>query len=114
MNVDIIELIPIIAILMPVFIIGIIFAFSNKSEKNKYNAIIEVSKNINDGAQIQELLESLAERKKSPTDLRKTGLVTIFVGIGLTALDYFGLGTGVVLGVGLLVMFIGVGQMFAG
>ena len=114
MNVDFIELIPIIAILMPVFIIGIIFAFSNKSEKNKYNAIIEVSKNINDGAQIQELLESLAERKKSPTDLRKTGLVTIFVGIGLTALDYFGLGTGVVLGVGLLVMFIGFGQMFAG
>ena len=114
MDVDIVELIPVLAILMPVFIIGIIFAFSNNSEKNKYNAIIEVSKNINDGAQIQELLESLAQRKKSPTDLRKTGLVTIFVGIGLTALDAFGLGTEIVLGVGLLVMFIGVGQMFAG
>jgi hypothetical protein len=30
------------------------------------------------------------------------------------ALDYFGLGTNVVFGLGLLVMFIGIGQMFAG
>ena len=30
------------------------------------------------------------------------------------ALDYFGLGTNIVFGVGLLVMFIGIGQMFAG
>ena len=29
-------------------------------------------------------------------------------------MDYFGLGTNVVFGVGLLVMFIGIGQMFAG
>ena len=41
-------------------------------------------------------------------------MVTIFVGIGLVALDYFGLGTNIVFGVGLLVMFIGIGQMFAG
>ena len=107
-------LIPIFAILMPVFILGIIFAYQNNSDKNKYNAIIEVSKNIKDSEEIKEILESLAERKKSSTDLRKTGLVTIFVGIGLVALDYFGLDTNVVLGVGLLVMFIGIGQMFAG
>mgnify|MGYP006088608917 CR=1 FL=1 len=107
-------LIPIFGVLVPVFIIGIIFAYQNNSDKNKYNAIIEVSKNIKDAEQIQELVESLSERKKSSTDLRKTGLVTIFVGIGLAALDYFGLGTNVVFGVGLLVMFIGIGQMFAG
>ena len=65
--------------------------------------------------EIQEFqIESLTEKIKSPTDFRKTGLITIFVGIGLTALDYFGLGTDIVLGVGLLVMFIGIGQMFAG
>ena len=64
--------------------------------------------------EIKEILESLAERKKTSTDLRKTGLVTIFVGIGLVALDYFGLGTNIIFGVGLLVMFIGIGQMFAG
>jgi uncharacterized membrane protein (DUF485 family) len=107
-------LIPLFGVLMPVFIIGIIFAYQNNSDKNKYNAIIEVSKNIKDAEQIQELVESLSERKKSSTDLRKTGLVTIFVGIGLVALDYFGLGTNVIFGVGLLVMFIGIGQMLAG
>lgn len=107
-------LIPALGILMPIFILGIIFAYQYGTDKNKYNTIIEVSKNIKDGEQIQELLESLAERKKSPIDLRRTGLVTIFVGVGLSALDYFGLGSDIVFGVGLLVMFIGIGQMFAG
>ena len=36
--------------------------------------------------------ESLTERKKSSTYFRKTGLITIFVGIGLNALDYYGIG----------------------
>jgi len=107
-------LIAICAVLMPVFIVGIIFAYQNNSDKNKYNAIIEVSKNIKDAEQIQELFEGLSERKKSSIDLRRTGLVTIFLGVGLAALDYFGLGTNIVLGVGFLVMFIGIGQMFAG
>ena len=107
-------LIPALGILMPIFILGIIFAYQYGTDKNKYNTIIEVSKNIKDGEQIQELLESLAERKKSPIDLRRTGLVTIFVGVGLSALDYFGLGSDIVFGLGLLVMFIGIGQMFAG
>ena len=108
------SLIPIFGVLMPVLLIWVIFYFNTESDKNKYNTIIEVSKNIKDSEEIKDILESLAERKKTSTDLRKTGLVTIFVGIGLVALDYFGLGTNVVFGVGLLVMFIGVGQMFAG
>ena len=61
-------LIPIFGILIPIFILGIIFAYQYGTDKNKYNTIIEVSKNIKDGEQIQELLESLAERKKSPID----------------------------------------------
>tara|TARA_B100000497_G_scaffold43848_1_gene50922 strand:+ start:640 stop:1038 length:399 start_codon:yes stop_codon:yes gene_type:complete len=108
------SLIPIFGVLMPVLLVWVIFYFTTESDKNKYNTIIEVSKNIKDSEEIKDILESLAERKKTSTDLRKTGLVTIFVGIGLVALDYFGLGTNVVFGVGLLVMFIGVGQMFAG
>ena len=108
------DFIPILGILMPVLLVWVIFAYNTKSEKNKYETIIEVSKNIKDSEEIKEILESLTERKKSSTDLRRTGLVTIFVGIGLAALDYFGLSTNVVLGVGLLVMFIGIGQMFAG
>ena len=107
-------LIPALGILMPICILGIIFAYNYGSDKIKYNTIIEVSKNIKDGEQIQELLESLAERKKSPTDLRRTGLITIFTGIGLSLLGYYGLGIDVVFGAGLLVAFIGIGQMIAG
>ena len=107
-------IIPALGMLVPIVILGIIFAYQYGTDKNKYNTIIEVSKNIKDSEQIQELLESLAERKKSPIDLRRTGLVTIFVGVGLSALGYFGLGIDVVFGAGLLVMFIGIGQMFAG
>ena len=107
-------LIPALGILMPICILGIIFAYNYGSDKIKYNTIIEVSKNIKDSEQIQELLESLAERKKSPIDFRRTGLITIFVGVGISFLGHFGLGIDVVIGAGLLVMFIGIGQMFAG
>lgn len=54
------------------------------------------------------------KKTKTTVDHRRTGLVTIFAGVGLCALDIFGLHTDVILGVGLLVMFIGIGQMFSG
>ena len=107
-------LIPIFGVLMPVFIVLIVFVYNSKQEKYKYDALIEVSKNVKESEEVINLLKSFKEEKKSNTDLRKTGLVTIFTGIGLSALDYFGLGTDVLFGVGLLVMFIGVGQMIAG
>lgn len=87
--------------------------YSNREKKIKYQAIIDVSKNINDSEDIKELLNSLQE-KKSNTDLRRSGVVTIFVGIGLFCLGYFGLNIKVLYGVGLLVSFIGIGQMIAG
>ena len=40
--------------------------------------------------------------------------IAIFVGIGLFCLGYFGLNIKVLYGVGLLVSFIGIGQMIAG
>ncbi len=107
------ELIPIFGILIPVFIVLIVFIYDSRNKKNKYDAIIEVSKNIKDGEEIQELLDTLTE-KKSSTDLRRTGLVTIFTGIGLSLLGYYGLGIDAVFGAGLLVAFIGIGQMIAG
>ena len=104
---------PIIGILFPVFIVLIVFIYDSRNKKNKYDAIIEVSKNIKDGEEIQGLLDSLTE-KKSSTDLRRSGVVTIFVGIGLSLLGYYGLGIDAVFGAGLLVAFIGIGQMIAG
>ena len=107
-------LIPIFGILLPVLIIFVVFFYESKNKKNKYNALIEVSKNMKDSDEVKDLLNSFRQGKKSNTDYRKTGLVTIFTGVGLAAFDYFGLKTDIVFGVGLLVMFIGVGQMIAG
>ena len=58
--------------------------------------------------------EDITLLNKSNKDLRRTGLVTLFTGIGLAALGEFGLKLDILFGVGLLVMFIGVGQMIAG
>ena len=107
-------LIPIFAVLLPAFIVLIVFVYESKNKKYKYDALIEVSKNVKDSEEISDLLKSFKEGKKSNKDLRRTGLVTVFTGIGLAALDEFVLRTGVLFGVGLLVMFIGIGQMIAG
>ena len=39
-------LVPIVSILLPVLIILVIFYFTSKEKKYKYDALIEVSKNI--------------------------------------------------------------------
>jgi len=104
--------IPYVAILMPVFIVGIIFFFESKTKKVKYTAMIEISKNIQDPSEIKDLLEDLQEKKK-PIDYRRGGVISSFVGLGL-----FLFGTvssiGILKGVGLLVATIGVGSIIAG
>ena len=107
-------LIPIFGILLPVLIILIVFYYESKNKKYKYDALIEATKNIKDTEDVKVLLDSFKKGKKSNTDYRKTGLVTIFTGVGLAAFDYYGLKTNIVFGIGLLVMFIGVGQIIAG
>ena len=110
---DIGVLIPIIAVSITVLIVLVVFYFSSKETKYKYDALIEASKNIKDTEEVKGLLESF-KKEKSNTDYRKTGLVTMFTGVGLAAFGYYGLKNDVIMGVGLLVMFIGVGQMIAG
>ena len=107
-------LIPIISVSIPVLIVLIVFYFSSKEKKYKYDALIEASKNIKDTEEVKNLLESFKKGKKSNTDYRRTGLVTMFTGVGLAAFGYYGLRNDIVMGVGLLVMFTGVGQMIAG
>jgi len=102
-----------VAVLMPVLILLVIFVYDNRNKKNRYDTLITISKNINDPEDIKEILESLVE-KKSPTDYRRSGVITIGVGIGLFLFDKVGLGTDVISGVGLLVLAIGVGQIIAG
>ena len=104
--------IPYVAILMPVFIVGIIFFFESRAKKDRYTAMIEISKNIQDPSEIKDLLEDLQEKKK-PIDYRRGGVMSSFVGLGL-----FIFGTvssiGILKGVGLLVATIGVGSIVAG
>ena len=107
-------LIPIIGILLPVFIVLIVFVYESKQKKYKYDALIEISKNVKDPDEIKDLLKSFKESQKSNKDLRRTGLVTLFTGIGLAALGEYGLSLDVLFGLELLVMFIGFGQMIAG
>ena len=79
----------------------------------KYNTIIEVSKNISNPDEVRDLLESLQDKKKSPIDLRRSGVITIFVGAGLFMLGWIAIGE-ILKGVGALVALIGIGQMVAG
>lgn len=99
------------AILMPVGILFVIFFFANKMEKHKYNAIIEVSKNIDDPSKIEEIIDSLNDKKK-PIDYRRSGVITLFVGVGLFLFGLFSID--ILKGVGLLIAAIGVGSVIAG
>ena len=103
--------IPIVGILFPVMIIFVIFYFDNKSKKEKYDAMIAISKNLKDQSDIKELLEDFKE-KKQPIDYRRSGVLTLFVGIGLFLFGVFFIN--LLKGIGLLVGAIGVGQIIAG
>jgi len=105
--------IPILGVLLPAIIVWIVFVYNTRNNKNKYDAIVAASQNINNPEDIKELLVGLKDRKSS-LDLRRSGVVTIFAGIGLFFFGYFGLQERVVYGSGLLVAFIGIGQMIAG
>ena len=107
-------LIPIIAVSLPAIIILIVFAYESRNKKKKYDTIIEVSKNISDPEEIRNLIKGLEDnKKKSPIDLRRSGVITIFVGAGLFMLGWIAIG-GILEGVGALVALIGIGQMVAG
>ena len=107
------EWIPILGILTGIIIPFGAFTWLYLDEKNKRAAIIEVSKNISDPVKVEELFNALTEKDKEPIDYRRSGVITVFVGIGLFLLGLFALGP-VLEGVGLLVGSIGVGTMIAG
>ena len=102
-----------IAALVPIIIIFIFFFYDTKQRKQKYDALIEVSKNVEDPAVVEDLLLSFKENKKSPRDYRKDGVTTAFTGIGIFLFGMFFLG-GILQGVGPLVFTIGVGLLVAG
>ena len=101
-----------IAILMPVLLMWVIFSYSRKTDKDKYDAMVDISKNLENEADIKDLLESFKEEKK-PVDYKRNGVIVMFIGLGLFL---FGVVSNIDIleGVGLLVGTIGIGILIAG
>ena len=90
-----------------------VFVWLYLESKDKNKTILEISKNIDDPSKLEDLVALLDERKKQPIDYRRSGVVTLFVGIGLFLFGVFFLGN-ILKGVGALVGTIGIGQIIAG
>ena len=107
------ELVPILGILAGIIIPVTVFVWLYFEEKDKRQTILEIAKHMEDASKLEELLGIFDERKKDPIDYRRSGVITLFVGIGIYLLGFSSLGS-FFKGAGLLVGAIGVGTMVAG
>ena len=107
------EIVPVLGIMVGIIVPIAVFVWLYFESKDKNKTILEISRNIDDPSKIEDLINLLDERKKEPIDYRRTGVVTLFVGIGLFLFGFFFLGS-LLKGVGALVAAIGVGQVIAG
>ena len=105
--------VPSLGMLTGIIIPVAVFVWLYLESKDKNKTILEISKNIDDPSRLEDLVALLDERKKQPIDYRRSGVVTLFVGIGLFLFGVFFLGA-VLKGVGALVSAIGIGQIIAG
>ena len=106
-------LIPVLGILAGIIVPLGVFIWLYFESKDKNKTILEISKNIDDPSKLEDLIGLLDERKKSPIDYRRSGVVTLSVGVGLFLFGIFFLGD-ILKGVGALVAAIGIGQIIAG
>ena len=109
------EVVPILGVLTGIIIPLGVFVWLYLSDKNKNETILEMAKQIDDPEEIKELIRTLnsGDKPKKPIDFRRSGVVTLFVGIGLMLFGVFFLGD-ILIGVGALVAAIGAGQIIAG
>ena len=106
-------IIPVLGIMTGIIVPVSVFIWLYFESKDKNKTILEISKNIDDPSKVEDLINMLDERKKEPIDYRRTGVVTLFTGVGLFLFGVFFLGS-VLKGVGALVAAIGLGQIIAG
>lgn len=104
---------PSLGVLTGIIVPVAVFIWLYFESKDKNKTILEISKNIDDPSKLEDLVGLLDERKKQPLDYRRSGVVTLFVGIGLFLFGIFFLGN-ILKGVGALVAAIGIGQIIAG
>ena len=107
------ELVPLIGVLIPIVSLVSVFTWLYLESKDRNKTILEISKNLQDASKIEDLINILDERKKEPIDYRRSGVITLFVGIGLFLFGVFFLGN-ILKGVGALLAAIGIGQIIAG
>jgi len=109
------EIVPVLGVLTGIIIPLSVFVWLYLSDKNKNETILEMAKQIDDPEEIKELIRTLnsGDKPQKPIDYRRTGVVTLFVGIGLILFGVFFLGD-ILKGIGALVAAIGAGQIIAG
>ena len=106
-------IVPVLGIMTGIIVPIAVFIWLYKESKDKNQTILEISKNIDDPSKVEALIGILDDRKKEPIDYRRTGVVTLFTGLGLFLFGVFFLGS-ILKGVGALVAAIGVGTIIAG
>ena len=106
-------LIPILGILTGIIVPLAVFTWLYLEDKGKRETILEITKHLDDPSKVEELLGIFDERKKDPIDYRRSGVITLFVGIGIYLLGLTAMGA-LFEGIGLLVGAIGLGTMIAG
>ena len=107
------DVIPVLGMLTGIAIPLAVFFWQYLEGKERRATILEISKTIDDPDRLDELLSLLDEKKSEPTDSRRAGVITLFVGMGIYALGAFTLGS-LFKGVGMLVGLIGLGIVIAG
>ena len=106
-------LVPVLGVLAGIIIPLSVFIWLYYEGKGKRETIREIAKNMDDPSKLEDLLGIFEERKKEPIDYRRSGVVTLFVGIGLFLFGFV-VTVAFIEGVGLLVGAIGIGQIVAG
>lgn len=108
-------LIPIVGILMPVFIVWIVFHYENQNKEKFHNSL---QKLIETGQELSpELLASVPGYKGKQAgdkDDIRSGCIATGSGVGIALLGQFGLGEAVVFGAGLLTICVGLGLLSYG
>ena len=107
------EIVPIIGVLTGIIIPLAVFLWLYHENKNKYAAVVEISKNLDDASKAEELIKIFEERKKGPLDYRRSGIISLFVGIGIYLVGFISFGR-LFEAAWALVAMIGIGQIVAG
>ena len=108
------ELIPIFGIAAGVIIAVAVFTWLYFESRHKRDALLELAQRAENPEQLAEIVKSLEDPHPASDDksAKRSGLITLFVGVGIYMLGSMALGA-VVQAVGTLVAFIGAGVLLA-